>query len=219
MKLKSLILYILTLYFSATSYSPNIENDSLSYTVDLEEVVIVKNRKKLSDEDKKKLLQLMRRIYKVYPYAKITSEKLTELNRNLAQLKTKRDKSRYLKLVEKYIENEFEDRLKKFSRREGQILVKLIYRQTGETTFNLLKEFKSGWTAFWYNKIGGLYDIDIKATYNPKESSEDYLIERLLNRGFTDGRLQFQEAKTPINLDYLTEYWTEKEKNLINKND
>lgn len=185
------------------------EKDTLIYTVELDEVTLVANRKKVSDEEKKRLLLLIRRVHKVYPIAKIAAERLVELNRNLARINPK-DRSRYLKLVEHYMENEFEAQLRKFSRKEGQILVKLVHRQTGETTFDLVKELKSSWKAFWYNKIGNYYDVDIKATYEPKEVYEDFLIERILIKGFEDRRLEYQKAARPISLDYLMLYWKKK---------
>jgi len=69
----------------------------------------------------------------------------------MAKLKTQKEKKKYFKLVEKYLNEEFEPKLKKLSRKQGQILVKLIYRQTGKTTFDLIKDYKSGWKAFWSN--------------------------------------------------------------------
>lgn len=185
------------------------EKDTLIYTVELDEVTIVASRKKVSDEEKKRLLLLIRRVHKVYPIAKIAAERLVELNRNLARINPK-DRTRYLKLVQRYMEDEFEAQLRKFSRKEGQILVKLIHRQTGETTFDLIKELKSSWKAFWYQKIGSMYDVDIKAEYNPKEVYEDFIIERILVKAYADGRLEYQKAANPISLDYLMLYWKKK---------
>ena len=185
------------------------EKDTLIYTVELDEITLVASRKKVSDEEKKKLLLLIRRVHKVYPIAKIAAERLVELNRNLERISSK-DRSRYLKLVESYMENEFEAQLRKFSRKEGQILVKLVHRQTGETTFNLIKELKSSWKAFWYKKIGSMYDVDIKAEYNPKEVYEDFVIERILVKAYSDGRLEYQKAANPISLDYLMLHWKKK---------
>ncbi|MBF6609471.1 MAG: DUF4294 domain-containing protein, partial [Flavobacterium sp.] len=112
----------------------------------LEEVIV--QRHKMDAESLKRFMLLQNRVYKVYPYAKIASERLILLNANMAKLKTSKEKKKYFKIVEGYIENEFSDRLKKLSRKQGQILLKLIYRQTGETAFELIKEHKSGWKAF-----------------------------------------------------------------------
>ena len=106
-----------------------------------------------------------------------------------------------------YLENEFEGRLKKFSRKEGQILVKLIHRQTGVTTFKLIKDLKSGWKAFWSSNAASLYDIDLKAEYNPFNELDDFYIEGMLVKAFREGKLQRQDPAVPIDLAELSATW------------
>jgi hypothetical protein len=185
------------------------ENDSiLGDIVELEEVII--HREKLDPEAKKQYLLLQNRVYKVYPFAKIASERLTALKRNQANLKTNREKKKYFKIVENYIENEFTAKLKKLSRKQGQILVKLIYRQTGISTYDLIKEHKSGWKAFWSNSTARLFDINLKVKYDPYQVNEDYLIETILDRAFDSGRLIKQESANPVDISSLSEIWHEK---------
>lgn len=193
-----------------------IDNDTiLDAPVLLEEVII--HRDKLDPEAKKQFLILQNRVYKVYPFAKVASERLTGLNKNMAQLKTSKEKKKYFKIVEAYIENEFTDKLKKLSRKQGQILIKLIHRQTGITTFDLIKEYKSGWKAFWSNNTARLFDLNLKTKYAPYEVNEDYLIETILDRAFTNGRLINQPPANPIDYNQLTEFWYNKAASL-NKN-
>ena len=180
----------------------------LDEPIPLEEVVIYKV--KLSPEDKKLFLLLQNRVYKVYPFAKTASERLTILNKNLGKMKTNRERKKYFKIVEDYIENEFTGQLKKLSRKQGQILVKLIHRQTGFTTFELIKDYKSGWKAFWSNNTARLFDISLKAKYAPYDVNEDFLIETILDRAFTRGRLISQKPANPIDIDELTDYWQNK---------
>ena len=184
------------------------ETDTISEPIELPEITVYKSN--MTPEEKKAWLLLQNRVYKVYPYAKIASERLTMLNKNMAALKTNKEKKKYFKIVEDYMENEFEARLKKLSRKQGQILVKLVYRQTGQTTFHLIKELKSGWKAFWYNSTGKLFDIDIKRRYAPYEVNEDFLIETILVRAFNRGRLIEQKAANPVDYDELSEYWEQK---------
>ena len=145
------------------------ENDSiLNDTIQLEEIVI--HKEKLDPEAKKQFLILQNRVYKTYPYAKLAAERLTVLNRGMANLKTNKEKKRYFKIVEDYLSNEFEAKLKKLSRKQGQILVKLIHRQTGITTYELVKDLKSGWKAFWSNTAASMFDINLKTKYAPYDS-------------------------------------------------
>ncbi|MCF6130652.1 DUF4294 domain-containing protein [Flavobacterium wongokense] len=181
------------------------ENDTI---VPLEEVVVY--RHKWNAAEKKEFLLLQNRVYKVYPIAKIAAERLTMLNKNMDKMKTNREKKKYFKIVEDYMENEFTGQLKKLSRKQGQILVKLIHRQTGYTTFELIKDYKSGWKAFWSNNTARLFDINLKTKYAPYEVNEDFLIETILDRAFIRGRLYPQKPANPVDIDQLYDFWEKK---------
>ncbi|HQW69118.1 MAG TPA: DUF4294 domain-containing protein [Flavobacterium sp.] len=176
--------------------------------IQLEEVVIY--RDKSTAEERKEFLLLQNRVYKVYPFAKAASERLTLLNKNMDKLKTNKEKKKYFKIVENYMENEFTGQLKKLSRKQGQILIKLIHRQTGITTFDLVKDYKSGWKAFWANNTAKLFDINLKTKYQPYQVNEDFLIETILDRAFNRGRLVRQKSANPVDIDELTEFWQTK---------
>lgn len=183
------------------------QDSAVLYSIELKEVVVGADA---VDEERKKMLILKRRVYKTYPYAKMTADKLTQLNATMAKLKTNREKKKYFKIVEKYLQEEFEPRLKKLSRKDGQILVKLIYRQTGETTFDLIKDYKSGWKAFWSNNTAKLFDINIKEDYQPFNELEDFYIESILVTAFRQGHLISQDPAKPIDLKSLANVWRER---------
>ncbi|MEN9337460.1 MAG: hypothetical protein RLZZ500_2447 [Bacteroidota bacterium] len=199
-----------------TSQTKEVEIDTMQMdTILLDEVLISKI--KMSEADLKEFSLLQNRVYRVYPYAKLTAEKLIAIKKNMAALKTNKEKKRYMKIVEDYLENEFKERLKKLSRKQGQILVKLIYRQTGISTYDLIKEYKSGWKAFWSNTTAYLFDINLKTTYRPFENNEDFWIETILYRAFVDGRLVEQKPANPIDIDELNAHWEELAKKLNKK--
>jgi len=185
-----------------------IEGDSIpKKMIELDEVLILKNLNFQNRDDLVKYLILKRKTIKVFPYAKLAAERLTELNARLESLKRKSDRKRYTKIIQRYIEEEFSAELKKLTRTEGQILVKLIHRQTGITTFGLVKELRSGWRAFWYNNTAKLFNISLKEEFNPIDVKEDFLIEDILERAFQARQLERQ--KPAIIFDYydLTEKW------------
>ena len=185
------------------------ENDSvLNDTIQLPELVVFKE--KLDPEAKKQFMILQNRVYKTYPYAKLASERLIVLNKGMAALHTNKEKKKYFRIVEDYLSNEFESKLKKLSRKQGQILVKLIHRQTGITTYDLVKNLKSGWKAFWSNTAASMFDINLKTKYAPYDVNEDYLIETILVRAFESGRLQNQKPAAPVDYDSLTDSWLSK---------
>lgn len=218
---KKLIYFFLLLHVSFIS-NAQITNDSLANRdamieandtiVPLEEVVVY--RHKWNAAEKKEFQLLQNRVYKVYPIAKIAADRLTVMNRNMDKMKTNREKKKYFKIVENYMENEFTGQLKKLSRKQGQILVKLIHRQTGYTTFELIKDYKSGWKAFWSNNTAKLFDINLKTKYAPYQVNEDFLIESILDQAFVRGRLVNQKTANPIDIDELFDYWEKKAKEL-----
>lgn len=185
-----------------------IEGDSIpKKLIELDEVLILNKLNFSSNEEKIKYLILKRKTIKVYPYAKLAADRLTALNERLESLKRKSERKRYTKIIQRYIEDEFSAELKKLTRTEGQILVKLIHRQTGLTTFDLVKELRSGWRAFWYNNTAKLFDISLKKEFDPIHVKEDFLIEDILERAFQSRQLERQ--KPAIKFDYyeLTEKW------------
>jgi hypothetical protein len=185
------------------------ENDTiLNDTIELPEIIV--RKEKLDIEARKQFQLLQNRVLNVYPYAKITSERLTALNRGMAYLKTEREKKKYFKIVENYLTNEFEAKLKKLSRKQGQILVKLIHRQTGTSTYDLITNLKSGWKAFWSNATARMFDINLKTKYDPYENNEDYLIESILVYAFETGRLQNQPPAIKVDFDNLSATWEAK---------
>ncbi|WP_313114984.1 DUF4294 domain-containing protein [Aequorivita sediminis] len=192
-----------------------IEGDTIAREmINLDEVYLLKKMQFTSKEDRRRYLILRRKTRKVYPYAKLAAERLTTMTERLKTIEKNRHKKRYTKRIQKYIEGEFSDRLKKLTHSEGQILVKLIHRQTGTTAFDLVKELRTGWRAFWYNTTASFFEISLKEEYNPFEVEEDYLIEDILERSFRDYILERQEPAFPIDFSELSKHWS---KDAVNK--
>ncbi len=190
-----------------------IEGDSIFHSsIDLDEVYVFGKLSFASYEEKLRYYILRRKTLKVYPYAKLAAERLVELNDSLAKITKPRHRKRYTKEVQKYIEGEFSDELKKLTRTEGQILVKLIYRQTGKTAFSLVKELRSGWRAFWYNTTAKLFNISIKEEFHPDLVQEDYLIEDILQRAFLAGQLVPQKSALSYDFSELNNKWNTSKK-------
>lgn len=192
-----------------------IEGDSIPReAIGLEEVILLNKLEFNSKEDRIRYYILRRKTIKVYPYAKLASERLTTLNERLISLDSRRKTKSYAKKIQKYIENEFSAELKKLTRTEGQILIKLIHRQTGKTTFELIKELRNGWRAFWFNTSASLFDISLKREFDPEHIKEDFLIEDILQRNFQNGILKEQKPAMDIDFFELTNKWLKEDKNL-----
>lgn len=185
-----------------------VEGDSIFHSsIPLHEAYVFGKLKFDNYDAKLKYYVLRRKTIKVYPYAKLAAERLVELNDTLLQIKKKGKRKKYTKEVQKSIEDEFSEKLKKLTRTEGQILVKLVHRQTGNTSFDLVKDLRSGWRAFWYNTTAGFFNITIKAEYDPVNVHEDYLIEDILQRAFAAGKLERQESVLDYEYGSLINKW------------
>ena len=151
-------------------------------SIGLDEVVVYQPVQLKSYEEMKKYMLLRRRTLKVYPYAEMASKRFTTLKERLGRMDNRRKKKRYAKLIEKYLEGEFKEELKKLTRAEGQILVKLIHRETGITTHALVKTYRNGFRAATYQFTAKLFDIDLKTEFDPTKVEEDLWIEDILLR-------------------------------------
>ena len=97
--------------------------------------------------------------------------------------------------------------LKKLSRSQGRILIKLVHRQTGFTTHELVKELRNGWRAFVYQTTASLFKLTLKQEYDPIHVKEDYWIEDILQRAFADQLLEPQEMALDYDIDSLYTIW------------
>ena len=158
-----------------------IEGDSVfKKEIDLKEVVVYKPVIFADNQERLDYFVLKRKVLKVYPYAKMASERLAKLNDRLDKIKSKRKKKKYTKILEKFLQEELTAELRKLTRTEGQILVKLIYRETGITAFSLVRELRNGFRAFTYNTIAKVFKISLKEEYDPLNVREDLFIEDIL---------------------------------------
>ena len=177
-------------------------------SIDLNEVVILKQLHFDDLAERKQYLILRRKTRKVYPYAKLASERLVALNARLEDIESRSAQRKYTKIVQNFIEEEFSAELKKLTHTEGQILVKLVHRQTGTTAFNLIKNLKSGWRAFWYNTTASLFEISLKEEFDPKNNHEDFMIEDILQRSFVNDILEPQATALDFEYVELTDKWS-----------
>lgn len=188
---------------SINSYWVRMEGDSSWVkTIDLSDVYVFGRLQFDSKENQNRYLILRRKTIKVYPYAKLAAEQLVALRDSIGKIKKKRHQKQYTKKIQEYIEEEFAGQLKKLTRTEGQILVKLIHRQTGSTAFDLVKDLRSGWRAFWYSTTARAFKIRLKENFDPINIEEDYLIEDILQRAFASDVLKRQESV--LDYDYAT---------------
>lgn len=145
-----------------------IGDDTLEQIV-YEPVIIYGNRLEKADLQEWQ----MRYLRIVYPYALRTARVAKKVDEELALLEKRRAKKKYLNQCEKVLREQFENTLKNLTRKQGQMLILLINRETGKTVYDLLSDYRSDFKAFWWNVIGKMYDLDMKAEYDPKGKDKE----------------------------------------------
>ena len=184
------------------------ETDSIPDSgIRLKEVILFQPLKFKSMKQLREYVILRNRTIRVYPYAKLASDRLDTLSIRLDNIKGNRHKKVYLKRIEKFIYGEFEFELKKLSRSQGRILIKLVHRQTGSTSHELIKELRNGWKAMIYQTTASLFKLSLKDTYTPEKNYEDFLIEDILQRAYGDGLIELDPTALTYDLDKLYTLW------------
>lgn len=125
-----------------------------------------------------KWTRLRNAIYVTYPYAKRAGAVLNDINLKLADVKDKEERKNYIKTREKELKKEFTDPLTNLSVYQGKVLMKLINRETGNNCYEIIKEYKGGFTARFYQTVAFFFSSNLKQPYDP--SGEDADIEKIV---------------------------------------
>lgn len=128
--------------------------------------------------EEKQYWKLVYNLKKVLPYAKMARVKLDEMNAYFLTLENERQKKQYAKKVEEEIRDQFEEQLKALTVTQGKLLIKLIYRETGNVSYDLVKEFRGGISAMFWQTFARIFGLNLKTKYDP--AGEDFLMEEIV---------------------------------------
>jgi hypothetical protein len=154
-----------------------IDGDTITL-VDLNAVVIFPPVK---FENKRQSIRFDRLVYnikKVYPYAKLAGERLRYYKTVIDTIPTEKARKTYLKKAEKELEAQFGDQIRDLTFSQGKILIKLIYRETGNSTYEIVKELRGGFTAFVWQTLARIFGYDLRSDYDP--TGDDVIIEQIV---------------------------------------
>ena len=112
----------------------------------------------------------------VYDYSVISSAMLSAFEDTLSTISKQRNKNKYLKKANKMLKKEFGEEIKDMSITRGTYLMKLIYRNTGLTAYDIIKKYRGSGTAFWFQALCTISGQDLKKEYDP--DNEDFLINK-----------------------------------------
>jgi len=164
-----------------------IVNGDTFFVADVPEVEILAFKDR---NERTKYYILKRRVVKVYPFALSAKEKLMSIQNGLDSITKRRHKKRYTKEVAKWVKEEYADRLKDLTMSEGKILVKLIYRETNTTSYEILKSYRGRFNAFFWQTMAKFWDNNLKTEYDPVNNRQDMLIEHILIQAKLEGEFE-----------------------------
>lgn len=144
----------------------------------IDEVYVLPMRKFKSKRQMRKYRKLVKNVKRVYPYAKMAKRKFDEVSENLLLLETEKEQKAYMNQVEEEIKEEFEGELKKLTITQGRILIKLIDREIGETSYDLLQQLKGKFSAFFWQTLARLFGHNLKTHFDP--DGEDKILNEIV---------------------------------------
>lgn len=154
-----------------------IGNDTLP-AVDMRAVVIFPPVKHENRRQSVRYDKLVFNVKKVYPYAKLAGEKLRYYEMALDTIRGEKDRKAYMKQAQKELEAQFGKELREMTFSQGKILIKLVYRETGNSTYEIVQELRGNFTAFMWQTMAVLFGYNLKTGYDPEYS--DQAIEQIV---------------------------------------
>lgn len=149
----------------------NVDGEMIPW-IALHEVVIYANRIFKSPAERAAYNRLRYNVMKVMPYALYAKRRYEQLEKDIALTTEKKQQKALVKQCDKEIKEMFNREIKELTITQGQILTKLIDREVGRTTYDIVKETKGGFTAFLYQSVARVVGHNLKSTYNPQEERD-----------------------------------------------
>lgn len=121
----------------------------------------------------------VRDVKRTLPYAKMIAETILETYEYMETLPSQEERQRHLQQMEKEVFNQYKPQLKKFTKSQGKMLVKLITRETNQSSYSILKAFLGTFRAGFWQTFGRFFGVNLKSDFRPDKNEEDAIIERV----------------------------------------
>ncbi len=152
--------------------------------IDLNEIEILSSKRYNSYWKHRRITRLIYNVKKVYPFAKTAGALLRVYDVRLKNAKNDTERKKIMKRAEEDIKRRYTEPLKQLTFTQGFILIKLIDRETGNTSYGLLQQLRGKFTAFFYQAFARLWGYNLKARYDPKgKDKEIEAIVKLIDKG------------------------------------
>lgn len=165
------------------------------YEIDGENVVVMdelllRNKPKFNNQlDQNYYYFLNKKLNRVYPLFLTALEQYEDIQEEMQAL-DKTSQKKYVTQRQNDLANKYELQLRDLTTTEGRVFAKLMNRATGKTVYDIIKELRGGWSAFWWNVKGNIADVSLKEPYDPHVNRSDEFIESLLQSNWNSGYLQ-----------------------------
>jgi hypothetical protein len=144
----------------------------------IQEIWVMPEREFETRRERRRYNRLVSKVKKVLPYAKLAGEMLQQYEPIYNELESEREKKKLMKDLEQQLLDQYKDEMKRMTISEGRILLKLIDREAERTSYTLIKEFRGGFSAFFWQGIARLFGSDLKSEYDPE--GEDRVLEEIV---------------------------------------
>ena len=190
----AILLILITMKVSAQTDSLRNKNDTISDRVyllqsverngvslpeiQIKEVTVMGNKTTTRKSVIRKYDRLIYNLKRVYPYALIVRTKLENVNEELEALTTEKERKQYIREVEKDVFRDYEDDMREMTITQGRLLLKLIDRETQNTSYDLIKQYRGGLSAAFWQGIARIFGTNLKEEYDPYGA--DFIIELII---------------------------------------
>lgn len=164
--------------FTGYTYRIDEEGDTILVLM-LNEITCFPPLKFKNKKEEEFYWRTVRDVRRVLPYAKLISETLIETYEYLETFSTKKEKEDYMKRMEDELFKQYKPIMKKFTRNQAKTLVKLIKRETNQSSYDIVKAFLGGFRATFWQGFGKLFGVSLKGDYNPSKNREDAILDRV----------------------------------------
>ncbi|WP_294204794.1 DUF4294 domain-containing protein [uncultured Chryseobacterium sp.] len=159
-------------------------------TVVVMDELVLMNKPRFNNQlDRNYYYFLNKKLYRVYPLFLTALQQYRDIRKDMSNMDSK-TKRKFMKDRQNMLADQYEKQLRDLTTTEGQIFGKLMNRATGKNVYEIIKELRGGWSAFWWNVKGKMADIDLKDQYNPHVNRTDEFLESLLQSNWNSGYLQ-----------------------------
>lgn len=155
------------------------ENGDTVPVINLRGITVFKTWKFKNKKEEEFYWRTVRDVKLTLPYAKLIAATLIETYEYIETFPTQKQREKYLKEMESSIFEQYKPVLRRFSKRQAKVLIKLIQRETHQTSYDIVKAFLGTFRATFWQGFGKLFGVSLKTQFKPEKDREDAILERV----------------------------------------